>query len=43
MTVWEGLYSLAEQQKARDQKIIHLDKNGKNVIVLMLDRAVGYF
>ena len=34
---------LAEQQKARDKEIIHLDKNGKNVIVLMLDRAVGYF
>ena len=34
---------LAEQRQEAREKIIHLDKNGKNVIVLMLDRALGYF
>ncbi len=34
---------LAEQQHAEKDKIIHLDKEGKNVVVLMLDRALGYF
>ena len=34
---------LAEQRQEAREKIIHLDKNGKNVVVLMLDRALGYF
>jgi len=32
---------LAEQQQYEREKIIHLDRNGKNVVVLMLDRACG--
>lgn len=34
---------LAEQRKETREKTIHLDRNGKNVVVLMLDRALGYF
>ena len=34
---------LTAQRKYENENIIRLDKNGKNVIVLMLDRAVGYF
>ena len=34
---------LASQQNASGEKIIRLDRSGKNVIVLMLDRAIGYF
>lgn len=34
---------LAEQRQEAREKIIHLDKNGKNVVVLMLDRAPGLF
>ena len=36
------LQRLASQHKDTDE-IIHLDKNGKNVIVFMLDRAINYF
>ena len=32
---------LAEQQQYEREKIIHLDRKGKNVVVLMLDRACG--
>ena len=34
---------LASQQNTSGEKIIRLDRNGKNVIVFMLDRAIGYF
>ena len=36
------LQRLAAQQQNTDD-IIHLDRNGKNVVVLMLDRAINYF
>ena len=34
---------LAAQRQAEKEEIIHLDKKGKNVVVLMLDRACGLF
>jgi hypothetical protein len=34
---------LADQLQASKDQIICLDKNGKNVVVLMLDRAIGYY
>ena len=34
---------LADQSKQREDTIIHLDKSGQNVVVIMLDRAIGYF
>ena len=34
---------LAKQQQEDRQKMIRPDKNGKNVVVLMLDRALGIF
>lgn len=34
---------LAEQRRTDREKIIRLDQSGKNVVVLMLDRAVGLF
>ncbi len=34
---------LADQSRQSEDKIIHLDKSGKNVVVIMLDRAIGYF
>lgn len=34
---------LAEQSRQAEDTMIRLDKSGKNVVVIMLDRAVGYF
>ena len=33
----------AQQQDTEDEPIVRLDRNGKNVIVLMLDRGMGYY
>ncbi len=37
------IQELAAQRSADREKVIHLDKKGKNVVVMMLDRAVGLF
>ena len=34
---------LANQNRMEEDQIIHLDRKGKNVVVFMLDRAIGYF